>query len=228
MKRYKNGGLRGSGSSNLRRRGTRIRRNAGILGTDQVTAEPFQSVEQGSERLAIVAHLPVVCQIVGYKNSGKTTLICALIPLLKQKGCSVAVIKHDAHDYDMDHPGTDTWKQRQAGAAAIAITSGKRTSIIEERSTSLSRLIADFSGYDYVLVEGFKQEAYPKIVLLHNDEDLTLLKQASNITAVAVWEPGQGAGITENWQDKLFSINDIEGIANLLLDQRSYFQNFNI
>jgi molybdopterin-guanine dinucleotide biosynthesis adapter protein len=172
--------------------------------------------------------LPAVCQVVGYKNSGKTTLICALIPLLKQRGCSVAVIKHDAHNYDMDHHGTDTWKQRQAGAAAVAITNNIRTSVIEERSTSLSKLIADFSGYDYVIVEGFKQEAYPKIVLLHSDEDRILLKQASNIAAIAVWETMEQAAIAENWQDKLFSINDIEGIANLLWEQRSYFQNFNI
>ncbi|MNW62489.1 Molybdopterin-guanine dinucleotide biosynthesis adapter protein [compost metagenome] len=148
--------------------------------------------------------------------------------MLKQRGASVAVIKHDAHNYDMDHPGTDTWKQRQAGAAAVAITSNTRTSVIEEQSTSLSRLIADFSGYDYVIVEGFKQEAYPKIVLLHNDEDCILLKQASNIAAIAVWEPKEQANIAENLQDKLFSINDIEGIANLLWEQRSNFQNFNI
>ncbi|QSF42573.1 molybdopterin-guanine dinucleotide biosynthesis protein B [Paenibacillus tianjinensis] len=172
--------------------------------------------------------LPAVCQIVGYKNSGKTTLICAVIPLLKQRGYSVAVIKHDAHTYDMDHHGTDTWKQRQAGAAAVAITNNTRTSVIKERSSSLSELIADFSGYDYVIVEGFKQEAYPKIVLLHSDEDRSLLNQVSNIAAIAVWETMEQVAIAENWHDKLFSINDSEGIANLLWEQRSSFQNFNI
>ena len=191
-------------------------------------AESSQSAALSSVGQAKTAHLPAVCQFVGYKNSGKTTLICALIPLLKQKGCTVAVIKHDAHDYDMDHPGTDTWKQRQAGAAAVAITCATRTSVIEEQSASLSQLIAGFSGYDYILIEGFKQEAYPKIVLLHNFEDLKLLKQASNIAALAVWEPIQPAVIAEKPQEKLFYINDIEGIANLLWQQRSNFKNFNI
>lgn len=184
--------------------------------------------ERGNGGKRAASRLPAVCQFVGYKNSGKTTLICALIPLLKQRGCTVAVIKHDAHDYEMDQPGTDTWKQRQAGAAAVAITNSTRTSVIEERSAGLSRLVADFSAYDYVLVEGFKQEAYPKIVLLHSAEDLTLLKQASNIAAAAIWEQMQPAVIAENLQERLFSINDIEGIASLLWQQRSSFQNFNI
>lgn len=52
--------------------------------------------------------LPAVCQFFGYKNSGKTTLICHLIPLLQQNGFTVAVIKHDAHGFEIDQPGTDT------------------------------------------------------------------------------------------------------------------------
>ncbi|WP_342481958.1 molybdopterin-guanine dinucleotide biosynthesis protein B [Paenibacillus sp. FSL L8-0340] len=170
---------------------------------------------------------PAVCQIVGYKNSGKTTLICGLIPLLQRHGCTVAVIKHDAHDYEMDHPGTDTWQQRQAGASAIAITSGRKTSVIEERSSSLAELISAFSSYDYVLVEGFKHEAYPKIVLVHNEEDLSLLNNAQNKVAAAFWEE-----MKDNvWIEpgiRQFSINDSAAIADFLWQQRNYFQNFNI
>ncbi|UQZ37109.1 molybdopterin-guanine dinucleotide biosynthesis protein B [Paenibacillus sp. PK3_47] len=174
---------------------------------------------------------PAVCQIAGYKNSGKTTLICALIPLLQQQGCSVAVIKHDAHGYDMDHPGTDTWKQRQAGAAAIAITSSTRTSVIEERSSSLSELIKRFAGYDYVLVEGFKTEAYPKIVLIRHESDLELLQEAVNVKAAAVWEPMNDAAGRQAAQSggiSRFDINDTAGIAGFLWQQRTNFQNFNI
>lgn len=170
---------------------------------------------------------PAVCQIVGYKNSGKTTLICDLIPLLQRHGCTVAVIKHDAHDYEMDHPGTDTWQQRQAGASAIAITSGRKTSVIEERSSSLAELISAFSSYDYVLVEGFKHEAYPKIVLVHNEEDLSLLKNAQNKVAAAFWEEMKD----NEWIEpgiRQFSINDSAAIADFLWQQRTYFQNFNI
>lgn len=173
---------------------------------------------------------PAVCQIVGYKNSGKTSLVCALIPLLKQGGKRVAVIKHDGHKYDMDHPGTDTWKQRQAGAMAVAITSPARTSVIEERGSSLSELITGFSGYDYVLVEGFKQEAYPKIVLVRRPEDLELLQNTRNIAAIALWErmiPYIHSAVPQ-LQAQIFEINDTAGMANFLHQQRSNFQNFNI
>lgn len=173
---------------------------------------------------------PVVCQIVGYKNSGKTALVCALIPFLQQEGKRVAVIKHDGHDYDMDHPGTDTWKHRQAGAMAVAITSAARTSVIEERGSSLQELIAGFSGYDYVLVEGFKQEAYPKIVLIRRQEDLELLQQTRNIAAIAAWGqmiPKAGAAAPQQ-RSRIFEINDIAGMANFLYNHRSNFQNFNI
>ncbi|WP_042198968.1 molybdopterin-guanine dinucleotide biosynthesis protein B [Paenibacillus camerounensis] len=168
---------------------------------------------------------PVVWQIVGYKNSGKTSLVCALIPLLSQEGKRVAVIKHDGHDYDMDHRDTDTWKHRQAGAMAVAITSTARTSVIEEQGSSLQELIAGFSGYDYVLVEGFKQEAYPKIVLIRQHDDLELLQQTRNIAAIAAWEqmiPCVCAA-AQRQRERIFEINDISGIADFLYNQRSDF-----
>ncbi|WP_252863303.1 molybdopterin-guanine dinucleotide biosynthesis protein B [Paenibacillus riograndensis] len=171
---------------------------------------------------------PAVCQFVGYKNSGKTTLLCELIPLLRKKGCTVAVIKHDGHDFEMDHEGTDTWKQRQAGAAAVAITSAARTSVTQERTSSLAELIEAFAGYDYVLVEGFKQEPYPKIVLLRREEDIPLLGEASNIVAMAVWDSIRGMELPEVPGIHRFAVDDSLEIANLLWQQRSYFQNFNI
>lgn len=168
-----------------------------------------------------------VCQFVGYKNSGKTTLICELIPLLKKQGCTVAVIKHDGHEFDIDHPQTDTWKHRQAGASAIAITSGTRTSWIKEQGSSLAELIAAFAGYDYVLVEGFKQELYPKIALIRSRDELNLLSEAQRITAIAYWEALLSTGpLPETRGQAVFNINDYSGIASFLQQQRSYYQNF--
>ncbi|MHA6528964.1 molybdopterin-guanine dinucleotide biosynthesis protein B [Paenibacillus sp. BAC0078] len=170
---------------------------------------------------------PAVCQIVGYKNSGKTTLICELIPLLRSKGCTVAVIKHDGHDFDMDHEGTDTWKQRQAGASAVAITSGTRTAKIEERASSLAELIAAFADYDYVLVEGFKQEQYPKIGLIRREADFSLLSEVSNLSAVALWSTAaDAASLPQMPGISQFSINDSVGIAEFLWQQRFLFSKF--
>ncbi|MRN54503.1 molybdopterin-guanine dinucleotide biosynthesis protein B [Paenibacillus monticola] len=181
----------------------------------------------GDHPSPISSEQPAVLQIVGYKNSGKTTLICALIPLLQKKGYTVAVIKHDAHSFEIDHEGTDTWRQREAGSSAVAITGGARTVRIEERGSSLAELVASFSGYDFILVEGFKNEAYPKIVLIQQEEDLELLKKLNNIWAAGIWAPMRNAVTLEVPKGFMqYDINDVPTIASHLCQQRSYFQNF--
>ncbi|AIQ13143.1 hypothetical protein PDUR_15395 [Paenibacillus durus] len=172
---------------------------------------------------------PAVCQVVGYKNSGKTTLICELIRLLKAKGCSVAVIKHDVHGFETDRPGTDTWRQREAGAGAVAITGNEQSFIFESRSRELEELIKAFMHYDYVLVEGFKEESYPKIVLLRNEADLELSSRLSGVTASAIW--GELPEVIAEYLppgQRWFGINDTSEIAEFLWRERIFFQNFNI
>ncbi|GIO66535.1 molybdopterin-guanine dinucleotide biosynthesis protein B [Paenibacillus sp. JTLBN-2024] len=132
---------------------------------------------------------PFVCQIVGYKNSGKTTLVCALVERLKAEGRRVAVIKHDAHDFEMDHPGTDSYRHRAAGAAAIALVSPRKTAVIREEETSLEKLIEDFGGYEVILVEGFKKERYPKLVMVRRAEDAELIWELENVAGVVSWLP---------------------------------------
>ncbi|USB31585.1 molybdopterin-guanine dinucleotide biosynthesis protein B [Paenibacillus sp. YPG26] len=128
-----------------------------------------------------------VFQIVGYKNTGKTHLVSRLTSYFTAKGLRVAVIKHDLHEFEMDKEGTDTYQHTAAGAAAVAITSPTRTAVLEEKGTALSDLIARFAEYDLVLVEGFKQEAYPKLLILRNEKDLQLLSELTNVKKVAVW-----------------------------------------
>lgn len=126
--------------------------------------------------------LPVVIQIVGYKNSGKTTLIGALLQHWSAQGKRIAIIKHDAHEFDMDHAGTDTYAHTQSGAAAISISSATRTAIIEQQPSSLEQLIARFAiGYDLILVEGFKQAHYPKIVIVADQEGISLPAELSHV-----------------------------------------------
>ncbi|MGG6311115.1 molybdopterin-guanine dinucleotide biosynthesis protein B [Paenibacillus macerans] len=125
-----------------------------------------------------------VIQFVGYKNSGKTTLIGRLLELFNGMNIRVAVIKHDLHGFDADREGTDSFRHRQAGAAAAAVTSPWRTAIIEERETPLEDLIRHFADYDLILVEGFKQEPYPKMVLLRSAEDESLIRELQQVCAV--------------------------------------------
>ncbi|WP_052714177.1 molybdopterin-guanine dinucleotide biosynthesis protein B [Paenibacillus dauci] len=135
---------------------------------------------------SIPASQPPVIQIVGYKNSGKTTLITELLRLWAAEGTRVAVIKHDAHQFQMDHRGTDTFAHTEAGAAAVAITSPTRTAIIREQSSTLQQLVAELSSsstdsYDLILVEGFKQEPYPKVALMARVSDVPLLEQLTGL-----------------------------------------------
>lgn len=131
--------------------------------------------------------MPLIVQIVGYKNTGKTTLVCRLTERYKQAGYKVGTIKRDAHDFQIDTPGTDTWKHQEAGADITAITSSERTAVMMRHNVPLDQLIAQMSEVDVILIEGFKEAAYPKIIMVRSAQDLELLHTLQNPLAAAVW-----------------------------------------
>jgi len=153
---------------------------------------------------------PYVLQLVGYANSGKTTLLTKLIPLFEQSGLRVGVVKHDGgHDFEWDQPGKDTWRYREAGASLVAITSQTKTAIVEQSPTPLPQLVERLAqaGAQLILVEGFKRESYPKLVVLRNPQDLELLHSLTGIIGTATWEPIA----RDEWPR--FSVDDAEAIA---------------
>jgi len=104
-------------------------------------------------------------------GTGKTTLLTQLIPLLKQQGLRVGLIKHSHHSFDIDQPGKDSYRLRMAGASPVMLVSKYRYAIISEFETpqepSLDQQlkVLDQSELDLILVEGFKAEKFPKIEL---------------------------------------------------------------
>jgi molybdopterin-guanine dinucleotide biosynthesis protein B len=159
----------------------------------------------------IFLHRQAVLQIVGYKNSGKTTLICQLIKQLSEKGLRVGTIKHDSHELRLDAQGTDTWKHSEAGAHTVAITSKKKTAIFKQQATPLSYLLTAMPEPDFILVEGFKHEHYPKILMIKKEDDLPLIDQLSNIIAIVSWIP------LKSTRFPVWSVGRTEGLAEFLL-----------
>ncbi|WP_274363366.1 molybdopterin-guanine dinucleotide biosynthesis protein B [Paenibacillus thermotolerans] len=142
---------------------------------------------------------PAVVQVVGYKNTGKTTLVCSLVEAFAAKGVRVGTVKHDAHDFDPDVPGTDSWKHRHAGARWSAVASKARTAFFEERETELEDLLQRMREAELVLVEGYKRKPYPKLVLIHSERDLPILDGLSAVLAVVTWD----SGFLAEWAERL-------------------------
>jgi molybdopterin-guanine dinucleotide biosynthesis protein B len=127
--------------------------------------------------------------IAGYSGSGKTTLLEKIIPLLKQHGLRVSVIKHAHHDFDIDRPGKDSFRHREAGAHEVMIASGHRWALMHELSNeaepSLEDLCTRLSPCDLVLVEGYKFSPIPKLEVHRTETGHPLLHlNDNNIIAV--------------------------------------------
>jgi molybdopterin-guanine dinucleotide biosynthesis protein B len=109
----------------------------------------------------------------GYSGSGKTTLLEKVIPMLTAQGLRIAVIKHAHHDFDIDKPGKDTYRHRQAGASEVMIISGHRWALMhelrEENEPSMEELCARFSPCDLILAEGYKCATIPKLEVFREE-----------------------------------------------------------
>lgn len=105
--------------------------------------------------------------IAGYSGAGKTTLIEQLLPRLRAHGLTVSVIKHTHHDFDIDRPGKDSFRHREAGAHEVIVGSGRRWALLhelrDEAEPGFEQLMARMAPCDLVLIEGFKHEAVAKI-----------------------------------------------------------------
>ena len=106
----------------------------------------------------------------GSSGSGKTTLIERLLPLLREDGSRVSVIKHAHAGFDIDTPGKDSFRHRQAGAFEVLVASGQRLAKLREYEVagepSVHQLIAELVDCDWVIVEGFKHADIPKIEVI--------------------------------------------------------------
>ena len=152
--------------------------------------------------------------VTGWKNSGKTGLMERLITEFTARGLSVSSIKHAHHSFDIDHPGRDSYRHRDAGARQVLLASRNRWALMhelrDEDEPSLGDLLKQLSPVDLVLIEGYKRDRHPKIEAHRKEtgqpliapEDQTIVAVASD-ASVAIDRP-------------VLDLNDTAAIANFI------------
>ena len=152
--------------------------------------------------------------VTGWKNSGKTGLMERLITEFTARGLSVSSIKHAHHSFDIDHPGRDSYRHRDAGARQVLLASRNRWALMhelrDEDEPSLGDLLKQLSPVDLVLIEGYKRDRHPKIEAHRKEtgqpliapEDETIVAVASD-KSVAIDRP-------------VLDLNDTAAIANFI------------
>jgi len=169
------------------------------------------------------SHTPLLGICASGSGIGKTTLLTRLVPALALLGCKVSVIKHAHHGFDIDRPGKDTYRIREAGAVQTLIGSRQRWALMTELShiepardePDLAELVAqlDHALVDIVLVEGFKHEPIPRIEVFRPSLKRDLLAQHDpHIIAIATDEPFASAL-------PLLDLNDPAMVARFIVDR---------
>ena len=171
-----------------------------------------------------------VVGFAGYSGSGKTTLVEQLIPVLKKRGLRVSVVKHAHHSFDIDRPGKDTHRHREAGAFEVVVASSNRFALMREfekpSAMTVHQMIAElYDGVDWVLVEGFKDSDLLKIEVWRAPTAEYVGKPARYIdddfiVAIATDTPDQ---LPQATQRPVLNLNDAEAVADYLLSAQERF-----
>jgi molybdopterin-guanine dinucleotide biosynthesis protein B len=156
-----------------------------------------------------------VIGLAGWSGAGKTTLLTRAIPHLQRQGLRVSVIKHAHHAFDVDVPGKDSWKHREAGAAEVLVSSSRRWALMHElrgaAEPRLPELLAKMARVDIVFVEGFKREPHRKIEIHRAANEKPLLfPDDPGIVGIATDTAVETALPTAH-------LDDIESVAAMML-----------
>ena len=153
--------------------------------------------------------------IVGWKDVGKTFFVTEIINILVKKGYKVGTIKHAHHDFDIDKPGTDSFKHRQSGASEVIISSSKRwAKIIENKNKNekkLKELLKEFNDVDVVIVEGYKKDDHPKIEIINKNSKI-INNEINNLVAIVAHEKIET-------KIPLFMSNEVESLVEFIINK---------
>jgi len=156
--------------------------------------------------------------IVGWKNAGKTTLVVRLVEHFTALGLNIATVKHAHHDFDIDHPGKDSYRHREAGAAQVVIASDRRTAMLRENREPTPPTLEDTLRWidpcDLVLVEGFKRHPHAKLEIIRGDPvDGPIAPNDPSVKAIVTDKAPTNSTLP------VFDIDDVQAIANFILQE---------
>ncbi|OLS36517.1 molybdopterin-guanine dinucleotide biosynthesis protein B [Bacillus sp. MRMR6] len=170
---------------------------------------------------------PVIFQVVGYQNSGKTTFLLSLIQILTEQGYRVMTIKHHGHGGKPEGtPQKDSSRHLKAGASA-SIVEGDGSMILQANAISWSLeeqiSLMECLQPEILLIEGHKHESYPKLILIKSDADLPLLSKLDHIKAVICWEKELFA-VSQTLKVPFFHISDKNAVFQIAEKIKQYVQ----
>ena len=157
--------------------------------------------------------------VTGWKNNGKTTLVVGLLAELRRRGFTVSTIKHAHHAFDVDQPGKDSYRHREAGAGEVLIASAGRWALMHElgdqEEPGLEELLSKLAPVDLVIVEGFKREPHPKLEV-HRAEAASrslIAREDPSVRMIASDKPLDGLHIP------VVGLDDISAITDFILSE---------
>jgi molybdopterin-guanine dinucleotide biosynthesis protein B len=157
--------------------------------------------------------MPKVIVVTGFKKTGKTSLIEALIGELVRRGHRVGAIKHTVRPYPIDTPGKDTQRQRKAGAQASALLTPEESAIFFHRPLELNEAIRLLGTLDFILLEGFKElDRAPRIIAARNMEEVEQLRNGLEIAVTGEIAENLVRGL----EVPIFDSSEVEALANLV------------
>lgn len=158
--------------------------------------------------------------VIGWKNSGKTGLMERLIAECRTRGLTVSSVKHAHHAFDIDQPGKDSFRHRQAGAGEVLLASRNRWVLMHEnepdKEPPLAELLACLSPVDLVLVEGYKRDTHPKLEA-HRAVTGQGLVALDDPTVRAVASDAVADLPERGWRGAAFDLDDTAAVADFIL-----------
>lgn len=154
--------------------------------------------------------------VIGWKNSGKTSLMERLVFEITGRGFSVSTVKHVHHTVDLDQPGKDTWRHRQAGAREVVLASADRLAILVEHrgpEPELPAVLARLAPIDLVLVEGYKRDPHAKVEVWRAETGHPLIQPGDPLVRAVATDAALTLPVP------VLDLNDTRAVADFILHE---------